>query len=498
MNLGHWVKHLLIYGSGVVLMNALPLLLIPIYTHAISTSEYGVVELLNRSQDLLIVIFSLGLRSTLLTLYQMAKDDTQRRRALYSTALELLFASTLILILVLMAFSPQLSTILFGVTEFRFFVLVILAATYFEVLFQIAALYLQSELMSKTYVFTFAARSILTIVTNLVLVYWFKMGLKGILLSTLIQTSLSTIVLLFFVFRRIGFTFERSLLPDMLKFGLPLVPAAILMFIMNNGDRYFLNLFTSRDQVGIYGLGYRLGVVTTNLVLFPFGKVWSVVMVSISENEDGAHRLGRISTYLMAALTFSNLGMSLMSPYVVSTLAADQYHDAYKVVALIGASYLLYAWTTVMDASFYITKRTGYKPLILLISGVVMFALYSWLIPKYGMMGAAWATLGGFIAFTCVTLFSAQRIYRIHYEWVRMAKLMTLAVLLYLAGSSIPPENLGSSLALRVAAILVFIAVVCSDFIAQPWEREFVMSYLKTTWTRFMARNKEAEAKAEA
>jgi O-antigen/teichoic acid export membrane protein len=324
------------------------------------------------------------------------------------------------------------------------------------------------------------------------------MGLKGILLSTLIQTSLSTIVLLFFVFRRIGFTFERSLLPDMLKFGLPLVPAAILMFIMNNGDRYFLNLFTSRDQVGIYGLGYRLGVVTTNLVLFPFGKVWSVVMVSISENEDGAHRLGRISTYLMAALTFSNLGMSLMSPYVVSTLAADQYHDAYKVVALIGASYLLYAWTTVMDASFYITKRTGYKPLILLISGVVIFALYSWLIPKYGMMGAAWATLGGFIAFTCVTLFSAQRIYRIHYEWVRMAKLMTLAVLLYLAGSSIPPENLGSSLALRVAAILVFIAVVCSDFIAQPWEREFVMSYLKTTWTRFMARNKEAEAKAEA
>src|SRR5882762_9128923 len=78
LKLGAWIKHLLIYGLGVVLMNVLPALLVPIYTYRISPSIYGVLELLNRSQELLLLIFSFGLSSSLITFYQMSKDEIGR------------------------------------------------------------------------------------------------------------------------------------------------------------------------------------------------------------------------------------------------------------------------------------------------------------------------------------------------------------------------------------------------------------------------------------
>src|SRR5205085_9962369 len=107
---------------------------------------------------------------------------------------------------------------------------------------------------------------------------------------------------------------------------------------------YFLNIYTSRDEVGIYGLGYRLGQISSTLVLLPFGKIWSVVMVNIAKADDGPQQLGRISSYLVAALVFVNLGVSLFAPYAIWTLAAPAYASAYVVVAPIAAAYLFYSW----------------------------------------------------------------------------------------------------------------------------------------------------------
>lgn len=487
MNLGHWVKHFLIYGTGVILMNALPLLLIPIYTHGVTPAEYGVIELLNRSQELMLVIFSLGLRSTLLTLYQMEEGNSDRRAALYSTAIQLLIISTLVLVLGVAAFSRPIASLMFGTNSFAVYVAVILAATYFETLFQIAALYLQSELKSTAYVLTFAGRALFSILVNLLLVSVLKLGLKGILWAMMIHTVTSTLLLLVYVFRRTGLAFRKEMVPDMLKFGLPLVPAAIMMFVMNNGDRYFLNTYSGRDEVGVYGLGYRLAQTASTLVLLPFGKIWSVVMVNIARAEDGPYQLGRISTYLVAALTWAALCASLLAPYAIWLLSAPAYFDAYKIVAPVAAAYLLFSWTVVMDASFYITKRTGFKPVILGISGAVMLALYFWLIPRYGMFGAAWATLGGFIAFTITTLLFAQRIYRIAYEWGRTVKLLAAGAGLFVVADLLPPER-PAAIFLRVTAILVFVGLLGTDFLSHAWERDYVRSYCKVVWNRFFGR----------
>lgn len=487
MRLKQWGRHFLVYGLGVVLMNFLPALMVPIYTHRIVPSEFGALELLNRSQEILMVLLSFGLRSALLTFYQMEKENPERQKGIYSTALHFLIVAGLVVILVSLPAAGKLSHILFNNSSYTSAVILILAATYFEMLFQMAVLYLQSELRSSLYVTACVGRLLLAITLNLVFVYWWRLGLSGILWATLIHTALFAVALLAFIRHQTGWVFDFGLLRAMLRFGFPLIPASAIGFFFNNGDRYFLNAYSTRADVGIYGLGYKIGMLSMLLVMMPFGKIWSVTMVDISRRANGQSELGRIATYLLAACTTSTLALSLIGPYLVRLLAPVAYWDAYRLVPLVSAAYLFYSWTVIMDASFYITKRTMYKPIVLLVSSLIIAALYWYLIPRFGLMGAAWATLGGFASFAALTGVLAQRAYRIEYQYGRVATLLTLGFFVYEGGSLIPIEPVGLGFVARIATLLAFPLILWIGGFFTTEEKDVMGKYWHGLWLRFQA-----------
>jgi O-antigen/teichoic acid export membrane protein len=91
-----------------------------------------------------------------------------------------------------------------------------------------------------------------------------------------------------------------------------------------------------------------------------------------------------------------------------------------------------------MDAAFYIRRRTGLKSWITVFSTAAMLALYAVLIPPLGIMGAAYATLAGFAFHLGLTWVVSQRVFRVRYEPERLAAVLGLAVLLWLASRLLP------------------------------------------------------------
>ena len=486
MQLNQWVKHFLVYGLGVVLMNLLPALMIPIYTYRISPSIYGVVELLNRSQDILILILSFGLRSAVVTFYQMDQGNPKAQRSVYSTSMGFMAVVSLAVILALLPFSPWISKLLFGSRQYDAAVVLILVATYFEVLFQSGVLYIQSELRSLLYVGTYTARSIFAILLNLVLVFWWGWGLMGILWATLIHTSIFAIFVSVYMCRRTGLGFDRKLLKELLVFGMPLMIGGFGGFILNNGDRFFLEAFRSPAEVGLYGVGYRLGTVALALVIQPFLKIWSVTMVDLSRRPDGRNELGRIATYLLAACIFTTLALSLLGPYIVEWITERSYWQAFRTIPIVGLAYIFFAWTIVMDASFYVTKKTIYKLYDIGLASIVILVLYWWLIPRYGMMGAAWATVGGFASYAGFKAFFAQRVFPIHYQLRRIAIMGVLGFLLYEAGAHVATHMVIPGLALRTVLTFAFPTLLwVSGFVSQD-ERKAFTEYWNTLRTSYL------------
>ena len=465
-------------------MNLLPALMIPIYTYRITPSIYGVLELLNRSQEVLIVILSFGLGSAVATFYQMERDNPEAQKAVYSTSVQFVAVFSLIVVLCLLVLSSGISRLLFGSINYRMAVVLILISTYFEVLFQSGILYFQSELRSSLYVSIYTARSILSILLNLILVFWWRWGLMGILTATLIQTSISGIAVTAYMFQGTGFRFQRKLIGQLLSFGAPLVIGGFAMFILNNGDRYFLQSYRSSAEVGIYGIGYRLGAIGLAVVLYPFMKIWSVTMVDIARRPDGHKELGQIATYLIAACIFTNLALALFGHYLVEAIAQRSYWGADRLIPVIGLAYVFYAWTVIMDASFYVTKKTIYKIYDTTLAAGVILLLYWWLIPRYGMMGAAWATVGGFASFAGIKSFFSQRVLRIPFEFGRIGWLFAIGISLYLIGAHMPNFSVVPALVARSVVTIAFpIALWVGGFMT-PKERRTVAEY----WDIFRVR----------
>jgi hypothetical protein len=69
-----------------------------------------------------------------------------------------------------------------------------------------------------------------------------------------------------------------------------------------------------------------------------------------------------------------------------------------------------------------------------------MLLLYALLIPRGGIVGAAWATLGGFAFMAFLTLQVSQRAFIVNYEWGRLCLMLLWTVLAWSIGQILPAD----------------------------------------------------------
>lgn len=431
-----WVRHFLVYGFGVVSLAALSFLLVPIYTHRIPPGEYGVLELLNRTQDILGLAVMSGMSAAALAFFQFESAHPERKKKVFSTAFLGILANGAVVCLLIFPFAGNVSQHLFGNDGWTWAVRIFLILIPFEVLFQIGLVSLQAEFRSLHYVTLSLARFGLGLVLNLVLVWWLRWGIEGILVATLVHTCLPALFITFYTFARSGWAFEWKLWQEMMRYGLPFIPGGIFLFILNSGDRYFLNLFHGPQAVGLYAVSYKLGYALTFAILAPFMKVWGPVMIEVALKPDGGRRIAQVCTHLATAYLYAGTVYALLAPEIVAVLTGKEYATAYAAIPVIALAYFFWIMSVIGDTAFYATKKTDVKPLILAAACVLCLSLDLILIPRYGAMGAASAALAGFACFAALTFRVAGRYLPIPLEYGRLTALLGTGVGLYLAGQA--------------------------------------------------------------
>jgi hypothetical protein len=128
------------------------------------------------------------------------------------------------------------------------------------------------------------------------------------------------------------------------------------------------------------------------------------------------------------------------------------------------------AGASLMDAAFYVRHRTGLKLCITLGATAVMLVLYLLLIPRYGGLGAALATLGGFAFLAVCTWVITQRIFPVRYEWPRLAAFVGLTVALWLVSRGLPVG--GWAVAVKAVLLLSWPLLVWCLNLMTPQEKE--------------------------
>jgi O-antigen/teichoic acid export membrane protein len=228
---------------------------------------------------------------------------------------------------------------------------------------------------------------------------------------------------------------DMHLMREVARFALPFVPGGLCFFVIGCGDRFFLVKSAGAEELGVYALGCKLASAVAIFSFTPFFKVWSARMYDAFALPDAAAVVGRACTRMLGAYVLVGLGLCLFVDDVVAVLASSQYAGATAVVAPLVLAAFFGSANTLMDGVFYAHRKTYPKPWIAFVAMLVMCGLFAWLIPQFGAMGAACAILGGNVFLAAATWTVSQRIFRVHYEYARMAAMLIGAAALLFLGS---------------------------------------------------------------
>jgi len=481
------IKHSSVYGMAELLRKGIGFIMIPIYTQFLTPADYGLLELLDLTVNVIGMLVGLHIGSALIRYYNYY-DDQKGKQEVFTTALAFTFLLSLFVFCILVVLSDPISKLISGSSQYyRYFQITFICLT-------IQAIYLIPEtyLLARKKSLLYSALSTGTLISNLSLNIFFlvvmRMGVFGILLSMLITKAINCLIVSAITLRHIRYSFSLEKLKKMIWFSLPLVPASISMFIIHFSDRFFIQMYCNLNDLGLYSLGYKFGMIISIIVSTPIFKIWDTQRFEIAKNNNAQQIFKKIFTYYSAVIIFVGLGISVFIDEIVSVMAASEYKGASTIVPLIVLSYVFYGMASYFTLGIMIRNKTKYAAYIQLCAAGINLLLNMFFISSYGIIGAAISTVLTFLFIVLLNFIVSQKIYPIPFEYGRVFILFALAIFLFGLSRLVELPFL-MSLGIKSFLILGFPLIL---FIGKFFNEEEIskgMELLKTIRSRFVIKN---------
>jgi O-antigen/teichoic acid export membrane protein len=433
-------KHSVIYGLGGLVSRILAVLLLPLYTRYLSPSDYGKVETLIALTTVTGIVLRFGISSAFFRFYFDSPEPEQRRLVLRTSFWFTMAMATAGLVLGL-ALSPQISELLFGSDGDTELVAAAFVGLWGGMNYEQLTSLFRVEERSVAFVSASLANILLTIGTTLLLVVALEQGPLGVIVGNFTGTLLVYFALLGYRREQLGLQLDRRLLREMNRFGLPLVPTALFLWTTNFSDRLFLVKLADTEEVGLYSVGVRIASAMV-LLLTAFRLAWPAFAFSIEDEREARRTYAYVLTYLVLVTTWVATALTLLSPWIVDWLAAPDFATASTVVGPLAFAAVAFGAYIVVAIGVGRARRTQFNWVVTGAAAAVNVVLNLVLIPPYGMMGAAVATIAAYATMFAGMSWWAQRIYRVPYQWRRVLTAalagVGLAVLGKLVGGGLP------------------------------------------------------------
>jgi len=445
-------RHSAIYGVGGLVSRILAVLLLPLYTRYLDPRDYGAIETLLALSAVLAIVLRAGISSAFFRFY-FDSPEPARRLVVVRTAFWFTMASATAGLALGLALAGPVSQLLFGTGAHADLVRATFVGLWAQMNYeQIAALFRVEE-RSVAFVCSILANLVVTVGATVALVVWLDKGAVGVIVGSFVGTLTVYAVLLGYRREQLGLQFDGSLLHRMNRFGLPLVPSALALWATNFSDRFFLVKLVGTAEVGLYSIGVRVASALV-LLLTAFRTAWPAFAYSIDDDDEARRTYAFVLTYLLYICSWVALGLALLSPWLVRLLTTPEFYAASRVVAPLAFAAVAFAGYVVMAIGVGRARKTGFNWVVTGAAAALNVALNLILIPPYGMMGAAVATVAAYTLMFAGMTWHAQRIYPVSYQWRRVGLAVGAAVLLTVAGK-LAEVPLGLAIGLTAAYPLV-------------------------------------------
>lgn len=471
-------NHSIVYGLGSALQTLLGFVLIPFYTRYYSAETYGVLSLIMLCGTLVGALFWLGASSALSRSYFDYEEEHDRKKAV-STSLAIALFGASIQILLGFFLKDKISWWLFSSTTYSTGIFIIFISSAFGFLNNLFLVVLRFQKKSKQVVVASLLSLLLTTGFILYFLVVMNMGVMAPLLGGMIGQVVVFVLLLYLSRQTIVPLVSTYEMKVQLQFGVPAVLIGFSYYVLDWVDRLFIDKFCSLSDVGIYSLGYKVGMVIHVIFIIPFSQIWAPMRMEYRNDANANDLQKKILTYYFVVGILITSVVSLLSKNFIGLVAGRQeYVMAYRVVPVVMLGHLIYGTINIVDIGIYLSRKISYHLFIILISIVVNVALNYLFIPRFGYIAAAYNTLASYAVTATLIFLVSNRLQKVYVEADRLIKVIVFGLLVMIAGqvniSSVLWVNIFVGFVLMLAFVL-FIGI----FILNENEKSKISSLLK-------------------
>ena len=327
------------YAFADLIGKGLHFILLPLYTAFLTTTDYGIQNMVTSFNSVLNYVVLLCLDSAALKYYSEYSDDERKLKRFYGTAIVIVCSFALLVVTICLVSHTILEKYVFEGVDFVPYVLLGLSVLVLDSIYTLHRRMLEAQQKGKKVATVGVVAVIFSTGTTLVMIGIFKLGALGVILATLI-TSIGTVIFAIVdIFRNemITICFDSELAKKMLSYSLPLIPHQLSGPLAALIGRIFLNTTGSLAVVGLYGVATQFSSVV-DVFQDATSRAFRPWLFGILNNKGGGEyreKINNISCILISLYSVVAVGMGLFSQEIITVMTDKDYYGAWLVIPVL-------------------------------------------------------------------------------------------------------------------------------------------------------------------
>lgn len=449
-----------IVGLGTFGSKLLVFLLMPLYTRVLSTNDYGIVDIVVQTSNLLVPIISVGITDAVI---RFGLDSSFNKRDVFTTGVVTILCGFGIFLL----FAPLLHQLDF-LSGYSFMVYLYVFMSSMRLL---CTRFVRSRELIRLFALDGFLSTLTTILLTVLFLVGFKWGIIGYLLATILSDFISilflTVVARLHRFLRLS-DVHKSTVKAMFKYAIPLIPSTIFWWITNVSDRYIVTAMLGAAANGLYAISYKVPTVI-NLVSNIFSEAWQISAISEGSKQDRDRFFSNVFNAYQSLIFPAASGIILCSKFITKILVSESFYPSWKYIPFLVMATSFSCLVNFLGSIYMVEKKSMLTFITSAIGAGTNIVLNILLIPMVGINGAAFATF-----FSCFLIFVIRAINTRKYICIHFNVLkVSLNTLVILAQSVIMILEVKNWLLLEVI-LTAFVIVINFKMILQNISRILV------------------------
>lgn len=390
-----FIENFLVYGLGGIISKIIPLIMVPIVTRLMPSTDYfGLSDLSNTVISFASAFAVMGMYDAMYRMF-FEKEDEEYKKNICSTAFTFTIFTSVIIFLLLIIFKKQIAQYFFSDTKYAYIVYLSAIATLVGATNSIISAPTRMQNKRKIFLVTNTVSPILSYAISIPMLLT---GYYTIALPLAAVISGATMELAFWIMNKEWFNLRRfdiNLLKQLLVIAIPLFPNFLIYWVFNSCDKVMITNMIGIGAAGIYSVGSKLGH-ASQLIYTAFAGGWQYFAFSTMKEDNQVKSNSMIFEYLGIISFVVTAFICALSYPIFKMLFTEQYLSGYIVAPYLFLAPLLQMLFQIACNQFIVVKKTWPNMFILSVGAIANIAINFFLIPVLGIEGASLATLMGY------------------------------------------------------------------------------------------------------